>query len=182
MGEKNLNKDFSNTRRGGGHHFEKVFLKILAFLFDGFPEDMRHFQLLDWLLSDDPYCFGDADDGKHENMKKKKKQQGARSFCIARTSQCYSWCRYCLCLLLVISMKIWGWHDMVTYQEPKRFPSKSLQDQNHQKAKIKDHHKFLEKLIFKCLRYRHGRHWCCREANCEESEENLKDFVLSWFC
>ena len=32
MGEKNLNKDFSNTRRGGGgHHFEKVFLKNLDF-------------------------------------------------------------------------------------------------------------------------------------------------------
>ena len=64
-------------------------------------------------------------------------------------------------------MKIFGWHDMVTYQEPKRFPSKSLQDQNHQKAKMKitkrqrskspkgqvqNHqkvkNKFLEKLIF----------------------------------
>ena len=31
MGEKNLNKDFSNTRRGGGHNFQKVFLKIPLF-------------------------------------------------------------------------------------------------------------------------------------------------------
>ena len=148
MGEKIWIR-ISQIQDGGGVTIlRKFFSKFLFFLNDGFPEDMRHFQLLDWLLSDDPYCFGDADDGKHENMKKKKKQQGARSFRIAGTSQCYSWCWYCLCLLLVISMKIWGWHDMVTYQEPKRFPSKSLQDQNHQKAKIKDHHKFLEKLIF----------------------------------
>ena len=29
LGEKNLNKDFTNTRRG--HHFEKFFLKISSF-------------------------------------------------------------------------------------------------------------------------------------------------------
>ena len=28
---KNLNKDFTNTGRGGGHHFVKVFHKILVF-------------------------------------------------------------------------------------------------------------------------------------------------------
>ena len=28
---KNLNKDFTNTTRGGGHHFVKVFHKILLF-------------------------------------------------------------------------------------------------------------------------------------------------------
>ena len=31
MGEKNLNKDFTNTGRGGGHHFVKVFHKIPVF-------------------------------------------------------------------------------------------------------------------------------------------------------
>ena len=30
-GRKNLNNDFINTRRGGGHHFLKVFLKISSF-------------------------------------------------------------------------------------------------------------------------------------------------------
>ena len=73
---------------GGVTILRKFFSKFLFFLNDGFPEDMRHFQLLDWLLSDDPYCFGDADDGKHENCQKKQ-QQGACSSCIARTSQCY---------------------------------------------------------------------------------------------
>ena len=33
---KNLNKDFTNTGRGG-HHFMKVFHKIGVFLKDGFP-------------------------------------------------------------------------------------------------------------------------------------------------
>ena len=28
---KNLNKDFTNTGRGGGHHFMKVFHKIRVF-------------------------------------------------------------------------------------------------------------------------------------------------------
>ena len=28
---KNLNKDFTNTGRGGGHHFMKVFHKIAVF-------------------------------------------------------------------------------------------------------------------------------------------------------
>ena len=31
---KNLNKDFTNSGRGGGHHFVKVFLKILGLLSD----------------------------------------------------------------------------------------------------------------------------------------------------
>ena len=35
---KNLNKDFTNTGRGGGHHFMKVFHKIRVFLKDGFPK------------------------------------------------------------------------------------------------------------------------------------------------
>ena len=36
---KNLNKDFTNTGRGGrgGNHFMKVFHKIGVFLKDGFP-------------------------------------------------------------------------------------------------------------------------------------------------
>ena len=34
---KNLNKDFTNTGRGGGHHFMKVFHKIGLFLKYGFP-------------------------------------------------------------------------------------------------------------------------------------------------
>ena len=35
---KNLNKDFTNTGRGGrGHHFMKVFHKIAFFLKYGFP-------------------------------------------------------------------------------------------------------------------------------------------------
>ena len=38
MGEKNLNKDFSNTRRGGGVTIlRKFFSKFLFFLNDGFP-------------------------------------------------------------------------------------------------------------------------------------------------
>ena len=39
MGEKNLNKDFPNTRRGGGGVIilRKFFLKFLYFLNDGFP-------------------------------------------------------------------------------------------------------------------------------------------------
>ena len=34
---KNLNKDFTNTGRGG-HHFMKVFHNILLVLKDGFPK------------------------------------------------------------------------------------------------------------------------------------------------
>ena len=51
MGEKNLNKDFTNTRRGGGggHYFEKVFSKFLYFLNDGFP----------YLQEYGPLCFNE---------------------------------------------------------------------------------------------------------------------------
>ena len=35
---KNLNKDFTNTGRGGGHHFMKVFHKIELCFKDGFPQ------------------------------------------------------------------------------------------------------------------------------------------------
>ena len=39
MGEKNLNKDFSNTRRGGGDTIlRKFFSKTYIFLNDGFPK------------------------------------------------------------------------------------------------------------------------------------------------
>ena len=37
MGEKNLNKDFSNTRRGGVTILRKFFSKFYIFLNDGFP-------------------------------------------------------------------------------------------------------------------------------------------------
>ena len=45
---KNLNKDFTNTGRGGGHHFMKVFLiKSDFFLKDGFPNlGFRYFNFL----------------------------------------------------------------------------------------------------------------------------------------
>ena len=35
---KNLNKDFTNTIRGGGLHFVKVFHKKTVFFKDGFPK------------------------------------------------------------------------------------------------------------------------------------------------
>ena len=40
MGENNLNKDFSNTRRGGGGapFLKKFFSKTYIFLNDGFPK------------------------------------------------------------------------------------------------------------------------------------------------
>ena len=37
MGEKNLNKDFPNTRRGGVTILRKFFSKFYIFLNDGFP-------------------------------------------------------------------------------------------------------------------------------------------------
>ena len=41
MGGKNLNKDFTNTiRGGGGHHFEKVFHKIPVFFKGWLPLPM----------------------------------------------------------------------------------------------------------------------------------------------
>ena len=43
MGEKNLNKDFSNTRRGGGFTIlRKFFSKFYIFLNDGFPNSRQN--------------------------------------------------------------------------------------------------------------------------------------------
>ena len=44
MGETNLNKDFSNTRRGGGGVtiLRKFFSKFYIFLNDGFPNSRQN--------------------------------------------------------------------------------------------------------------------------------------------